>query len=139
MRRLPWLILPAGSIFLSVIAYLLTPDPSGIGTHRHLGLPACPFYTLTGLICPACGLTTSLAYLLKGQVDFALGAHPLGPLLYLLLLLASVFSLLEFFGKRTYFHRFFKGDPNGWAYGGIAVFLGVWLARLIWQLPAIKK
>lgn len=39
----------------------------------------CPFRLLTGLPCPACGLTRSWVYLAHGQVGESFAAHPLGP------------------------------------------------------------
>src|SRR5437016_1117396 len=37
-------------------------------THRGLGLPPCTFYEQTRLPCPSCGMTTSFALLIRGDV-----------------------------------------------------------------------
>ena len=44
---------------------------------RTLGLFIhCPFHQLTGLKCPACGITTAILALLEGDVGAAVAANP---------------------------------------------------------------
>ena len=50
-------------------------------THRQLGLPPCTFKELTGLPCPSCGMTTSFALLIRGDVGNSLRANAVGTLL----------------------------------------------------------
>ena len=45
--------------------------PRASGTHRQLGLPPCQFQTLSGLPCPACGMTTSLSLVMHGDLASA--------------------------------------------------------------------
>lgn len=63
-------------------AWVLQPSSAGYGTHEQLFVIPCAFRWLTGLPCPACGLTTSFALMARGDVLMALGAHVLGPALY---------------------------------------------------------
>ena len=49
------------------IAAILSPDPSGLGTHQQLGLPPCSARLLLGIRCPACGMTTSWSHFMRGQ------------------------------------------------------------------------
>ncbi len=63
------------------IARCLVPDPSGMGTHRQLGLPPCGLVQAFGIPCPSCGMTTSWAYLTRGQISESLSANPAGTLL----------------------------------------------------------
>lgn len=71
----------AGIIVLLAVAFTLKPSPSGYGTHQRLGLPPCTFYTLAGVRCPACGMTTSWAYLTQGKLTAAVAANSGGALL----------------------------------------------------------
>lgn len=55
--------------------------PATMGTHQQLGLPPCNFVRLTGLPCPSCGMTTSFALLVRGDVLASLRANAVGTLL----------------------------------------------------------
>ncbi len=71
------------------IAFWLNPyDEDGqarrMETHRQLGLPPCTFKELTGLPCPSCGMTSSFALLVRGDVMNSLRANAVGTLLALL-------------------------------------------------------
>jgi Protein of unknown function (DUF2752) len=50
-------------------------------THRQLGLPECNFKLWTGKPCPSCGMTTSFALLIRGDVLNSLRANWVGTLL----------------------------------------------------------
>ena len=63
------------------VARWLEPDQRGFGTHEQFGLPPCAFRVLTGMPCPACGLTTSFAYAVRGQLQNAAAANVAGLLL----------------------------------------------------------
>jgi hypothetical protein len=79
-----WLWGTCGAVLTAVLglARHLVPDARGFGTHTQLGLPGCGFLWLTGLPCPACGLTTCFAYLAHGQFASAARANPVGVLLF---------------------------------------------------------
>lgn len=65
-----------------VIAVRLNPYQGGQtltqATHRQLGLPACSFYSMTGIPCPSCGMTTSFALLVRGDVISSMRANWVG-------------------------------------------------------------
>jgi len=86
--RACWAACGAAAACVLVIARVLTPDPSGFGTHTQLGLPPCFFLQLTSLPCPACGLTTSFAHMARFEITSALRANVLGLPLFLLTALA---------------------------------------------------
>lgn len=78
-----WLFAAVGgglSVMLG-LALWLTPSTQGLGTHQQLGLPPCSIIQLLGTRCPACGMTTSWAYLVRGQVWAACQANVGGVLL----------------------------------------------------------
>jgi len=59
----------------------VTPVARRMETHRQLGLPPCTFKELTKLPCPSCGMTTSFALLIRGDVGNSLRANAVGTLL----------------------------------------------------------
>jgi hypothetical protein len=75
-----------GLMVVFFIAWRLNPyEEDGTakiqGTHRGLGLPPCTFLKQTGQPCPACGMTTSFALLVRGDVRNSLRANWVGTLL----------------------------------------------------------
>src|SRR5262245_38782296 len=64
-----------------LVASQLRPDARGWGTHEQLGLPPCMLYAVTGIRCPACGMTTSWALVTHGRLAEALATHTIGTVL----------------------------------------------------------
>ena len=78
-----------GLVAVFAIALWLNPydedgTPRRMETHTKLGLPPCTFKTVTGLPCPSCGMTTSFALLVRGDLGNSLRANFVGTLLALL-------------------------------------------------------
>lgn len=78
------IVLGLAAVF--TVAYWLNPyeaDGSAkrIATHQQLGLPPCTFVDVTGIPCPACGMTTSFALLVRGDIFSSLRANWVGTLL----------------------------------------------------------
>ena len=67
-------------------ASFLMPPPGHNGAIGHLP-SVCPFYNLTGLPCPGCGLTRAFVCLGHGRWHEAVHWHPLGWLVYAVCLL----------------------------------------------------
>jgi hypothetical protein len=61
-----------------VTAARLTPNRQGFGTHTALGMQPCAFFAQTGIPCPACGMTTSFACFVRGQLIHSLYVQPMG-------------------------------------------------------------
>src|SRR5689334_8800203 len=75
-------LLAIGGLLAGVfgIAFWLNPygpdgAPKTMATHTQLGIPPCSFVVLTGKPCPACGMTTSFALLVRGDVAASLRAN----------------------------------------------------------------
>lgn len=129
--RLVWAALAAASAGVLLVARLLTPSASGVGTHTQLGLPPCGFLWLLHRPCPACGLTTAFAHLAKGDVRESLAAHPLGLPLFVGLSLFALHAAIGALRARAISVPASAGRL-AWLY--VAALLGVWLVRLWFPL-----
>jgi len=82
------LLLLAGFLF----ATQLQPSARGYGTHQQLGLPPCSIQLIFGIPCPSCGMTTSFALFVRGQIPAAFQANPAG--LYLAIVCSGLMPWL---------------------------------------------
>jgi hypothetical protein len=80
---------------LLVTAALLRPSKSGMGTHRQLGLPPCSLVMVAGIRCPSCGMTTSWAHLMRGNVVGSVRANAGGTLFALAALVSGPWLLVS--------------------------------------------
>jgi hypothetical protein len=99
-----------GLVGVFAIAWWLDPygsdgSPLLMETHRQLGLPPCTFKEITGLPCPSCGMTTSFALLVRGDLGNSLRANAVGTLLAGLFLLLVPWCLASAARGRTLFVR----------------------------------
>lgn len=78
---------------LLLIARFLRPSAAGVGTHQQLGLPPCLFLRLTGIPCPSCGLTTSVAHAAHLHFAQSIVTQPFGFIVFLVVLLSIPFSV----------------------------------------------
>jgi hypothetical protein len=134
VTRLAWGAVALSSLGVLAVARVLVPDPSGMGTHEQLGLPPCGFHFLTGLPCPACGLTTSFAHMARLQITEAFRAHAIGVLLFALTALAVPLALtacLRGWPIAETMGRLAVGRAALWMLGLLIV---AWIVRLAAQL-----
>jgi hypothetical protein len=117
-------------VFLLAVARSLEPDPRGHGTHEQLGLPPCSFIVLYGRPCPACGMTTAWAWVVRGRLDAAVCANTTGTILCILALIAAPWLVASAVNG-----RWFLWKPGSWV---VLTLLGfVALAMLVewgWRL-----
>lgn len=59
-------------------------------------LPPCLWHRLFGSACPGCGLTTAFTHLVRLEFRAAIDAHPLSPLIALLLVACIVIDYRKF-------------------------------------------
>jgi len=133
--------MPAGQRFAMVVsaltllalpatAAILTPDEHGFGTHQQLGLPPCTFYVVFQRPCPACGMTTAWAWLLRGEIGHALAANAGGTLLAGLDLVAAAWLLVSALRG-----QWFPGRPSQWMIAAVAGLVGMVTAgQWVWRL-----
>ncbi|MDY6913306.1 MAG: DUF2752 domain-containing protein [Planctomycetota bacterium] len=132
--RLRGLAIAASCWAVLCVAWSLTPQPGGVGTHEQLNLPACSFMARTGWPCPTCGLTTSLSATTHGNVIAAWQAQPFGLLLAPAILLLAVTGTIELISGR---------DAIGalrprvwWAWAAIAGMLAGWGGKIAMGVAA---
>lgn len=82
----------------------------------------CLFYNLTGVPCPACGMTRAFRRLFAGDVAMAFYAHPLFPLILALPIIAFISP--ENYKSATFLYIVLT-----------AVFILTWIVRLIMFFP----
>lgn len=76
-------------LFAGVFAIALVLDPYRDGqvllegTHQQLGMPPCTFKSVTGLPCGSCGMSTSFALAIRGDLFHSVQANFVGTLLAL--------------------------------------------------------
>jgi hypothetical protein len=99
--------------------------PLRMQTHQQLGLPPCSFYTLTTVPCPSCGMTTSFALFVRGDLLNSLRANAAGTLLAVLCLLLIPWSVASVLRGRTVCIRSVERTITVF----VLLFLGVMLIR----------
>lgn len=128
IERLGLLAVAFVLVLLLAVARWLSPDPSGMGTHQQLGLPACTMLAFSGVRCPGCGMTTSWAHTLDGNFVEAFQTNAAGSLLcWLCVACVPILAWVVVSGQPT---------RDGWASKfALFGFLGVMTIALIeWGL-----
>jgi hypothetical protein len=128
--KLVWTGIASGALLVLVVARLLTPSPSGLGTHVALGLPACGFLRWSGLPCPACGLTTSFAHLAHAELGPALAAHPLGLPLFALTTVLLPTALVHGYRGVSFVREVDRIQADRCALALVLALMLSWIARL---------
>lgn len=110
------------------VAARLPPNPRGMSSHTALGLQPCEFLDRAGLPCPSCGMTTSFAWFVRGNVPASLYVQPMGTVLaalagacvwaglYLSLTGRPVYRLLYLRPGRYYFVPLLAVGVAAWAW-----------------------
>jgi hypothetical protein len=85
------LLIFTGCVLVSLLitAACLPPSANGMGTHQQLGLPPCSMVMFFDMRCPACGMTTSWAHLMRGQIVQSAHANTGGLMLALFALVGG--------------------------------------------------
>ena len=117
---------------LLVVAATLKPSQRGYGTHQQLGLPPCTFVMLLGHRCPACGMTTAWAHLVRAQPIAALRANVGGALLGLAAIVLAPWLLASAMRGRWLGHAPSDRVVLGVALALVLVTVIDWGIRFLW-------
>lgn len=109
--------------------------PRTMATHTQLGVPECNFLAWTGKPCPSCGMSTSFALLVRGDVGASLRANWVGTLIALLWALLLPWALLSGLRGRIFFIPRGRGDLI--ATSIVGVFLVLMMVR--WGLVLVSR
>lgn len=107
--------------------------PATMATHRQLGLPACDFLVLTGRPCPACGLTTSFAFTVRGDAINAARANWVGLLMAAFLMLAVPWAVASAVAGRALLVRNLEAALIGVLFTLYGLLIVRW-AVVLWNL-----
>lgn len=129
--RCSFLVAAACLAGLLVVARTLQPDPRGFGTHTQLGLPPCAFLTVTGRLCPTCGMTTSFAWLTRGRIAHSWQANPAGCMYALMTVPLIAWLVLSAVANEPAGFRTLWAPLAGLLVAAVALGLAFWLIRLI--------
>jgi hypothetical protein len=128
--RLSYLLCAGLSTALLLTARLLRPSADGVGTHRQLGLPPCAFLHFTGIPCPSCGLTTSVAHAARLHFYESVITQPFGLVVFISAALSIPLSI--YFIHRRVPRSKISGmlGKNLAIYSMIAFFILSWLYKI---------
>jgi hypothetical protein len=102
--RFMLVLIAVGLIAVFALAVWLDPYQEGkvwlMETHRQLGWPECNFKKFTGMPCPSCGMTSSFALLMHGDLVNSLRANAAGTFLAVLCLAYIPWALVCAIRKR---------------------------------------
>lgn len=126
-KYLTMILLSASTL---ITARILRPSPRGLGTHEQLGLPPCPFFHLTGIPCPSCGLTTSFAHAARLHFYQAFITQPFGLIAFFLAILIIPLGILLIRSRTAYSKVIHARGVNFLIYGLVAVYLASWIYKI---------
>ena len=135
--RLSLLLVGTALAGVFAVAFYLNPyapdgTPRTMATHTQLGMPPCNFVVMTGKPCPACGMTTSFALLVRGDVPASLRANWAGTLIAGLWALTLVWAVAGGIAGRALFVPRGKGEL--YLTVSVGVVLTLMLGRWGWVL-----
>ncbi|MCD6365571.1 MAG: DUF2752 domain-containing protein, partial [Planctomycetes bacterium] len=108
-RRLKAVLVLGPCVALLAAGWALKPRACGYGTAQQLGLPGCGMLARTGWFCPSCGLTTSVAAAVHGDLPGALRAQVFGVVMVLAALAVGGAALIELVSGRDVLGAFHLG------------------------------
>ena len=143
-RRVNWwvrgalVIMALGFALVFFIATRVQPyaadgTPLRMASHRSLGMPPCRFQEMTDLPCPSCGMTTSFALLVRGDVENSLRANWVGTGLAVFCALLIPWALVSSLRGRFLFVRSLEAP--------LALFIGIFTVTMLarWGIVLLMR
>ena len=124
--RLVGAMVAAACLALMGVSLWLQPDSAGAGTHRQLGLIGCQTLSATGVPCPSCGMTTSFAWFVRGNLAASFYNQPAGCLLALGVCMTFWAALYIALTGRPVYRLATVMRPRWVILSGAAVVLAAW-------------
>lgn len=115
-----FVVFGTGLISLLIVAMCLTPSEKGYGTHTQLGLQPCSLTSIVGVRCPSCGMTTSWAHFVRGNIFQSLKSNSGGTMLALASAIAGPWLLVS-----GIIGRWWVRQPNEWVVVAVAAVIVV--------------
>jgi len=116
---------------LLFIAWTLTPDAHGVGTHRQLGLAPCSLVMMTGYPCPTCGMTTAFSYAVRGKLISALNAQPAGLFAATMVLMVGILAMTASLTGRLWRINWFRVSPFQIGIACLVILLAGWGYKVV--------
>lgn len=123
-RRLAWAtFVGLSAMFLLTMAWRPADEPSYI---------LCPFRSLTGLLCPGCGMTRAFCALGHGELGRAMHFNALSPFLYLSFMVVWVGAAATLLNLPKLQNAVMRLRPGpSFSLAILAAVLVWWIARLV--------
>ena len=115
---------------LLAVAALLTPDPSGVGTHTQLGVLPCNMMVIWGVPCPTCGMTTAFSLTVRGRWLAAARTQPAGWLAAVATVSFAAVSAVTLVTGRKWAVNWYRVPPGRVAVAVAAIVLSAWVYRI---------
>ncbi|HEV2292772.1 MAG TPA: DUF2752 domain-containing protein [Tepidisphaeraceae bacterium] len=129
-HRLIALIVSMACLAMLITAVIISPDRSGTSSHVQLGLSECHFLRTSNLPCPSCGMTTSFAWFVRGNLLASLYIQPMGTFLATAATITFWAALyIAATGKPV--HRLLAGLPSSYY---VLVPVGIGIAAWGWKI-----
>jgi Protein of unknown function (DUF2752) len=128
--RIRYFVVAGMGAALLIVARLLQPSADGVGTHRQLGLPPCLFLHYTGVPCPSCGLTTSVAHATRLHFYESIITQPFGLVVFIFAVLSIPLSIFLIYRRVSWsILKRMRGGKLA-IYSMIALFILSWLYKI---------
>ena len=137
LGRLLALTISAACLTVMVVATLLIPSPTGMGTHTQLGLDQCYFALRTGIPCPSCGMTTSYSWLARGNFPASFYVQPMGAVLGLATIVTFWAALYIAATGRSIYRLIALGPTRYYVPTIVALAIAAWAWKIFIHLHGI--